>query len=35
VTFRAAEIHYFQVPRDLWELCVLRVGQFGVDTIST
>jgi hypothetical protein len=35
VTFRAAEIHYFRVPRDLWELYLLRAGQFGADTIST
>lgn len=35
MTFRAAEIHYFRVPRHLWELYLLRAGQFGVDTIST
>ena len=35
MTFRAAEIHYFRVPRDLWELYLLRAGQFGADTIST
>jgi hypothetical protein len=33
--FRAAEIHYFRVARDRWELYLLRAGQFGVDTIST
>ena len=35
MTFRAAEIHYFRVPRDLWELMLLRARQFGADTIST
>jgi Glycosyl hydrolases family 35 len=35
VTFRACELHYFRVPRDLWELYLLRAGQLGVDTIST
>jgi len=35
VAFRAAEIHYFRVPRDLWELYLLRAGQFGANTIST
>ncbi len=35
MAFRAAEIHYFRVPRDLWELMLLRAGQFGADTIST
>jgi len=34
VGFGAAEIHYFRVPRDHWELCLLRAGQFGADTIS-
>ncbi len=35
MTFRAAEVHYFRVPRDLWELYLLRAGQIGADTIST
>jgi hypothetical protein len=35
VGFRAVEVHYFRVPRDLWELYLLRAGQFGVDVIST
>lgn len=33
--FRACEIHYFRVPRERWELMLLRAGQFGADTIST
>lgn len=32
---RAVEVHYFRVPRDQWELVLLRAGQFGVDVIST
>ena len=35
MSFRACEIHYFRVPRDLWEVVLLRAGQFGADTIST
>jgi hypothetical protein len=35
VTFRAAEIHYFRVPRHLWELYLVRAGQCGADTIPT
>ena len=32
---RAAEIHYFRVPPDLWEVVLLRATQFGADTVST
>lgn len=33
--FRAAEVCYYRVPRDLWELYLLRAAQFGADAIST
>jgi hypothetical protein len=35
VSFRAVEICYYRVPRDLWELYLLRAVQFGADSIST
>ena len=35
MSFRAAEVCYYRVPRDLWELYLLRAGQFGADAIST
>jgi hypothetical protein len=31
----AAEIHYFRVPRDDWELQLARMRQLGANTIST
>jgi hypothetical protein len=35
MSFRAAEVHYFRVDPDLWELVLLRAHQFEADTIST
>ncbi len=35
MSFRAVEVCYYRVPRDLWELYLLRAGQFGADAIST
>ena len=35
MSFRAVEVCYYRVPRDLWELYLLRAAQFGADAIST
>ena len=35
MSFRAVELCYYRVPRDLWELYLLRSAQFGAATIST
>jgi hypothetical protein len=34
-TWRVAEIHYFRVPRERWELMVLRARQSGANAVST
>jgi beta-galactosidase len=31
----SAEVHYFRVPRDDWELLLVRMRQMGANTIST
>src|SRR5262245_9644546 len=31
----SAELHYFRVPRDGWELMLARIRQLGANTIST
>jgi hypothetical protein len=31
----SAEVHYFRVPRDDWELQIVRMRQLGANTIST
>ena len=31
----SAEIHYFRVPRDDWELQIARMRQLGANTIAT
>ena len=35
MSFRAVEVCYYRVSRDLWELYLLRATQFGADAIST
>jgi len=34
-TWRVAEIHYFRVPRERWELMVLRACQSGANAVSS
>jgi len=34
-TWRVAEIHYFRVPRERWDLMILRARQSGANAIST
>jgi len=34
-TWRVAEIHYFRVPRERWELMVLRARQSGANAVSS
>src|SRR5689334_13285956 len=31
----SAELHYFRVPRDDWELMLARIRQLGANTIAT
>ena len=34
-TWRIAEIHYFRVPRERWDLMVLRARQSGANAVSS
>jgi len=34
-TLRAAEVHYYRIPRERWELMILRAEQSGANVIST
>ena len=34
-TWRVVEIHYFRVPRERWEMMILRARQSGANAVST